>query len=87
MYSGVLILIFFLFSVSIIWTSRKDFFEEAKMKLYYHLKMAFPAQGVLRKKHQNSNSSTDIFTRQSQSAKAEEKSKRNFKKGLVWSTI
>jgi hypothetical protein len=47
------------------------FFEEAKMKLYYHIKKAFLAQDVLSKKHQNPNSVQTIFTRQSQTAKAD----------------
>jgi hypothetical protein len=49
------------------------FFEEVKMKLYYHIKKAFLAQDVQRKKHLNPNRALTIFTRQSQTAKADKK--------------
>jgi len=46
------------------------------MKLYYQIKKALLAQDVLRKKHQNPNNVMTIYTRQSQTAKAD-KHQRN----------
>ena len=43
------------------------------MKLYYHNKKAFLAQDVLRKKHQNLSNVKTKITRQSQTAKADNK--------------
>jgi len=52
------------------------FFEEAKMKLHYHIKNAFLTQDMLRKKNQGTNSVQHIFTKQSKAVKSDEKNER-----------